>query len=90
MDEIIRIWTTASLPIISAARIRVMLNSYHKKFDVIRKYKTRKPNQIINYRQKCDDFKQQCSKLFDISSCKCLETCRCSLERKVSKAEKNF
>lgn len=85
------LYTKASIPTVSHARIVQMINAYHKKCREVKKglYSAHRSPAL---KKRSDDFKTSACRLFDIAACKCVdfESCLCPKERKIPKKEQAF
>ena len=84
------IWKRASIPIVSTRRIHQMLDKWKDKFrNILRPYKQRQSE--ISYNNRLVAFRDECLKLFDVASCKCLAAvCHYPADQKVPERERCF
>ena len=89
--DVINSWSKASVPTVSHKRAVQLLKVYHTKFTYLLKpYKSRKDSD--SYIGRIDTFRCEADHLFDICSCKCPDTykCTCDKSRKVPTKEIPF
>ena len=89
--SVIKIWNSASIPIVSLKRVKNMINNYHHKFKkFLYNYKARADTLLSQI--KLSDFRSQSKMLFDIAACKCLDfsACSCVSAKKVPRKERGF
>ena len=90
LEEVFRIWVKASVPTVSIARARAMLDKYHDTVNDLRKASV-KYKKSVNFEKKEEQFHTTCAKLFDIAACKCKkDSCNCSVYKKIPKVETKF
>lgn len=86
------LWLKATIPVVSRTRVLQMIQTYHEKYrNILKPFKGRKVSN--NYQIKLKKFREEASKkMFDISSCKCVEysLCSCPKDRKVPERERVF
>ncbi|CAH0562821.1 unnamed protein product [Brassicogethes aeneus] len=89
-SKVEHVWKRASLPTLSRERIIKLILAYNLKYQNIIKPIKGKISKFLQ--AKLNNFHKDSNKLFDISTCKCLdlERCSCEKERKVPKAEWSF
>lgn len=96
-DDVVRqiesIWESASIPTVKTYAIAKRLDTLHSKYDQLLKPLKRtgrcdKPS--LN--QKIDGFVKECSNLFDIAKCRCVDfsICSCSVDHRVPRVERTF
>lgn len=89
--EIEKIWTFASIPIVSTKSIRDLLKRYYDEYlKLIRYPKQKRTN---SYEEKVQTFRQTAMKcFFVITACKCssFDSCTCSKDKKVPIIERSF
>ena len=69
-DSIVKVWNSASVPIVSLKRVKDMMNIYHQKLKkILYDYRTRVDTPV--YQAKLCDFRNQSKLLFEIAACKC-------------------
>lgn len=88
-NKVIKIYTSASIPRVSFKGVLQMINLCHQKYFNIKKIQA---NGRPSDKNKIDEYVTSLDKLFDISTCKCLdmENCKCSEERKIPSNVRHF
>ena len=80
--DVINIWSKASVPTVSHKRVVQLLKVYHTKFtNLLKPYKSRKDND--SYISRIVTFRCEADHLFDICSCKCPDTYKCTCEKRL-------
>lgn len=89
-NEIINIWTKASIPTVTKERVIQLLKSYFEKYLSLKRYPKSKQNRSFENNLKC--FVEESQKLFDVAACKCssFESCLCLKLKKVPVTERLF
>lgn len=93
--EVIAIWATASIPIVSVQEVIRKIGNAHETYtDMVKQWRQcddqGNANEVM---MKVSDYRdEQEAKLLDIASCKCeqFENCRCLPNRRVPVAEREF
>lgn len=75
------IFEKASIPTVSDYRIVQLIDAYYEKYCKLRK-SYRRDNAKPDFKKKIDEFKNQATKLFDVSACKCVMHVNCSCNKK--------
>lgn len=90
IPKIERIWSKASIPIVSNLRISQMIKVYHGKYRNLLRSKGRKGSD--KFESNLATFKAEAERLFDIAACKCqnIAVCNCSKEKKIPVLEQEF
>lgn len=81
-----RIWEKASLPIVSHKEVIRLLKAYNQKYLDLKKL----PSSRKGTEQRKKEFQGNADRLFDISSCKCLDFEKCKCITKIPSSERNF
>ena len=85
------IWHKASIPIVTKNRIKQMITAYNSQYRCLMKPYKAQFGKSAHYNKKFEVFKEMSLKLFDIASCKCVESvCSCPRDRKVPTNERAF
>lgn len=84
-DDVIEIWTRASIPVISRQRVIKIIEDWHQKRKLF--YKSFERDKLRpQFHKQVENFKNSANTLLDIASCKCKDftKCCCTKELKVS------
>lgn len=87
--KVSNIYSDASIPQVSSFRVLQLIDNIHQKYRNIKKIIA---NKRKSDQRKVDDFVSSLNRLFDISSCKCLDmtNCKCSKERQIPENVRKF
>lgn len=77
--SVIEVWRSAEIPTVGDRRVMDCVVGLHKQYRHLKKqYNARNKGETMQ--QKIKAFATELSKLFDISACKCKESCLCNVE----------
>ena len=89
--KLMAVYKRASIPTISSAGVSKKIALYIDKYKILRSKYSKDQRQSDDFKMKCEVFKNESKKLFDICSCKCdLNDCKCAKSKKVPNEERAF